>query len=122
MNLWVDVDDTLVIYGDTANLTHPYGSYHGTPWTANEPLLAGIKAFRRIYPDAMIVVWSGGGAQYAKEWVERLLPDTEVFAFGKNPVTATLIKERDIVVDDYVDFECPAKVYGPHEWPLKEGL
>jgi hypothetical protein len=122
MNLWVDCDDTLVIYHDTANKTHPYGDYYGTPWHANEPLIAGIRAFRMIYPDAMIVIWSGGGAEYARTWRDRLVPDVDAHGFGKNPAMATLIKAGDIVVDDYVDFKCPAKVYGPHEWPETEGL
>ena len=122
MNLWVDCDDTLVIYHDTVTKTHPYGDHYGTPWHANEPLIVGIRAFRRIYPKALIVIWSGGGLLYAKTWMDRLLPGLEAVAFGKNPQISSLIKADDIVVDDYVDFKCPAKVYGPHEWPEKEGL
>jgi hypothetical protein len=122
MNLWVDVDDTLVIYDDDGKMTHPAGIHYGTAWKVNEPLLAGIRAFRMIYPDAMIVLWSGGGVDYARTWRDRLLADVDAHAFGKNPQIASLIKEDDIVVDDYVDFKCPARVYGPHEWPLKEGL
>ncbi len=120
MTLWVDVDDTLVIYDDTESVTHPYGTYNGTPWTANEPLLAGIRKFLEDQPNSLVVIWSGGGILYANEWRTRLLPGLDVSSLGKNPQTASLIRPGDIVVDDYVDFRCPVKVYGPHEWPERK--
>lgn len=118
--LFIDCDDTLVKYQDSSNQTqHPYGYYMGTPWNPNEPLIDAIRQFRKDNPHSLIVVWSGGGREYAQLWIDRLLPGLGIVGLGKSrEVAETMIRAQDIVVDDVVDFPCVASVYEPDEWPI----
>ncbi len=116
--LFVDVDDTLVKYSDHTDQKSHYPYQQGTPWTPNEPLIAGIKQYRADHKDDMIVVWSGGGREYAQMWIDRLLPGLGIVGMGKSSDLAeTMVRSQDIVVDDIIDFPCAARVFGPDEWP-----
>jgi len=114
-NLFTDCDDTLALYCDfdCGHDAH-FGSRFG-PWVPNEPLIKGIHKFRRDNPDALIVVWSGGGAGYAETFAHRLLPgvyDTCMDKWGDN---FNLVRDDDIVVDDQ---KLPFKGHRfPDEWP-----
>jgi hypothetical protein len=131
-NLFVDCDDTLALYclpngrcehGDV----HPYGS-KWSPWVPNERLVEGIKAFRAENPEALIVVWSGGGKEYAKRFIDKLLPDLGVTAMDKWRPYTDLAKAMDIVVDDQwrsmsaeTGFFAPGTLfYSPLDWPPEE--
>ena len=60
MILYVDVDDTLVLWDND-------GSY-----TINNALIRRMYNFRSLHPDAKIVIWSSGGLEYAIDWTSKL--------------------------------------------------
>ena len=127
IRLFVDCDDTLVLYCNGLRCehgdVHPYGSKYD-PWVPNEPLIAHIKAFRERHPDALIVVWSGGGKGYAQGFIDKLLPDLGITALDKWAPSTDLVRAADFVVDDQwesmmagKDLQAGAYVFGPHWWP-----
>lgn len=129
VRLFVDCDDTLALYClpdgrcDHGGV-HPYGTTY-TPWVPNEPLIGHVKAFRERHPDSLIVVWSGGGKEYAQRFIDRLLPDLGIIAMDKWEPNTDLVRSADIVVDDQWEsmtgFQAGAYVFGPHIWPLERG-
>ncbi len=114
VNLWVDVDDTLVLYQND-NVVNPFGYYLDTPYLFNEKLIKGIKKFARDHPAAMVVVWSGGGAEYARMWSHKLNIAHLVHCLTKDKETLTLVKEGDICVDDMEDIK--ERTHDPFSWP-----
>lgn len=114
VKLFVDCDDTLVFYQDGSTSPHPYGTYMGTPFVVNAQLVEGIREFRRDDPWAVIVIWSGGGKEYAEMWARRLELDHLAIGMCKDKVAYDLIQPGDIVVDD--DPDVP-RTHGPYEWP-----
>ncbi len=114
VNLWVDVDDTLVLY-QTDQAVNPYGYYMGTPYLFNEKLIKGIKKFSRDHPAALIVVWSGGGAEYAEMWAHKLGIGHLVHCMTKDKLSLALVREGDICVDDMEDIE--QRTHDPFSWP-----
>ena len=61
MRYFFDCDDTLVLYGNPG--PNPYGYYMDTPYEVNSRLIEGIKELHEREPEALIVVWSGGGRE-----------------------------------------------------------
>lgn len=129
VRLFVDCDDTLALYCSVPTSKcehkgiHPYGS-RWSPWVPNEPLIAHIRGFRERHPDALIVVWSGGGKDYAQRFIDKLLPDQGIVAMDKWVPNTDLVRAADIVVDDQWEsmtkgneFSAGAYVFGPHFWP-----
>lgn len=115
IRLFVDVDDTLILY-DTEGEVHPYGFVRGTPYRFNAPLIAFVKEFRAKHPDALIVIWSGGGAQYARHAAESVgIDHLDLICCIKDSTTFYLVGEDDIVVDDQ-ELKVPAKVRHPSEF------
>lgn len=103
MRLFVDIDDTLIIYYDTGDdeEAHPYGAIHGESYHINQTLKNFIFAFREKYEDALIVIWSGGGDQYAAQVAEEAgLGEVNAMYLTKDRETFYLVREGDIVVDD----------------------
>lgn len=82
-NLWVDVDDTLILYPDDA---------------PNEALINKLKEVKDQYDH--IYVWSGGGDLYAQLWAERLLYDVYHDTFDKSYKTFKVVQGGDICIDD----------------------
>ena len=121
--LFVDVDDTLVKY-QSRQAVNPYGLYKGDPWEPNQRLIDGMRAFREANPDTLIVVWSGGGREYAMTWIDllKLNPSLDVAGMGKDLGSMAIVRPDDIVVDDMADSlkVSAVKVYGPDEWPEQE--
>jgi len=113
--LFVDVDDTAVFYLDGEDGPHPYGYSHGVPWEPNEKLIQGMRDFVEDNPDELVVLWSGGGWEYAKQWADRLNLADGIVALGKDQKTLSLIKKGDIVVDD-MDLG-GLRTHKPDEWP-----
>ncbi len=112
-NLFVDVDDTLALY-DKAG-PNPYGIYLGTPWSPNQPLIDGIRRFAEDNSEALIVIWSGGGKDYAKQWSEVLGLDDLMVPMDKSAKLAReLVKDGDIAIDDMPVFW---RTHTPDEWP-----
>jgi hypothetical protein len=115
--LFIDVDDTLIIY-ENDNKQNPYGVYNGEKWSLNQPLFDAIVKFRETFPDALIVVWSGGGQEYAQMWVNGLMRELDVVALDKS--VFNLVRWNDIVVDDYAEsLKLPEGCIAllPHEAP-----
>ncbi len=108
MRLFVDCDDTIVLYKpESENVSgqgnrHPYGlMYDDSLYVFNEPLLKFIVAFREKHPDALIVIWSGGGAWYAERVAEQAgIGHLDLTYMDKDRTTFPLVDEDDIVVDD----------------------
>ncbi len=110
--LFIDIDDTLILYQHVG--PNPYGVYMGTPWSTNEKLLEGIRTHAAENPTDLIIVWSGGGRQYAQMWTDQLGIDDLVFCMDKNKYAIELIEEGDIAVDD---MDTPWRTHDPFEWP-----
>jgi hypothetical protein len=58
-SVFVDCDDTLVLYGGKA-LCHHFGLLHGESYRPNLELIGRLERF-----SGHIIVWSGGGMDYA---------------------------------------------------------
>ena len=116
MRLFVDCDDTLIMYDTKPHEdgchqegcvecgyteTHPYGVLRGQPFRLNESLIEYIKAFRGKYPASLIIIWSGGGKEYAQHIANVAgLDDLDIVALDKDRGTFGLVAADDIVVDD----------------------
>lgn len=109
--LFVDVDDTLLLY-DSEGDTHPYGIWKDDSYHINKHLVKQIHRFREKYPDALIVVWSGGGTQYAKIVADLLLPNLDIVPMIKDRTTFPLVRMGDWVIDDE-NIEVIAYVHQP---------
>jgi len=103
MRLFVDIDDTLILYDLEAN----------TPFTINEKLLEGIKQFQQNNPDELIVVWSGGGKEYARMWGDKLGLEGITYLL-KDKDSFWLVNSGDIVIDDQ---PMSIRTHAPNEWP-----
>ncbi len=108
MALYVDICDTLVYWENPSE---------DSPNTRNTHLLESIKRFRLANPDARIVVWSSGGAEYAQWWCDRLgLGDSGVECLDQcaymhdNP---NWFQEGDIVIDNE---PISHRTHRPSEW------
>ncbi len=112
MTLFVDVDDTLIIYDRPP--PNPYGYFQGTPWRVNQQLSDGVHQFHADHPETPIMIWSGGGREYGEMWIVRL--GLSGFAEGmlKDWQSLSLIQEGDIVVDDLDE---PWRTHSPDQWP-----
>lgn len=102
MRVFIDIDDTLIIWKDSEN-THPYGAlrfqYGNDSAAINTPLVERIRAHAAQGHE--IIFWSGGGDKYARSVVEWLLPEFKDSAFlTKDKMVFPLVRLGDIVVDD----------------------
>ncbi|KKL50258.1 hypothetical protein LCGC14_2307270 [marine sediment metagenome] len=108
MRLFVDVDDTIVLYKpESENVSgqgnrHPYGLMSDDSlYVFNESLLKFIVAFREKYPESLIIIWSGGGKRYAQRVAEQAgIGHLDLTYLDKDMGTFPLVAEDDIVVDD----------------------
>lgn len=83
--LWVDVDGTLIDGEDRPNYA----------------LILAINKLVRS-TNTELVVWSGGGAQYAEVWAHRLFPWTPFRVASKDP---WLPQPADLIIDDVLEFK-----------------
>ncbi len=81
--LYIDCDDTLVRWLPES---------HVTEWEANH----GVIRFAEHWPGD-VVVWSGGGQEYAAMWGQRLLNHVPHRAMCKEPIA---LAAGDVVIDD----------------------
>ena len=97
MTLFIDVDDTLVLWltRDSAEGPHPYGA-GAQGWARNQALLDAVERWRVSRPLEAVVVWSGGGREYAERWRDQLMPEAE-HALNKD---IRLPGPADVCVDD----------------------
>lgn len=92
--LFIDVDDTLVTWLGEYDEPHPYG-FGAERWRPNQSVIALAKAWRCLgWP---VVVWSGGGADYAQMWARRLLDGVFTHTFAK---FNALYMQGDVFIDD----------------------
>ena len=113
--LFVDCDDTLILYRGSSEVMHPLGFSRGEPFTVNQPLVRFIRQFARLFPAAMVIIWSGGGSKYALECAGRAGVDFPDFAYMvKDSSTFSLVRSQDIVIDD-MPISVPAEVLSPHD-------
>ena len=79
MRLYVDCDDTLVLWldGDDKVLggPNPYGTGPDGRWKPNLELLAAMKQWRENTPGSEIILWTGGGTRYARRWMGLIYPE-----------------------------------------------
>ena len=115
MRLFVDVDDTLIIYDQPP--PNPYGYYHGIPWRVNQPLLDGIHRFQADSPEKQIIIWSGGGKEYSEILIHRFGLTGLVEGMLKDQWSLSLIQEGDIVVDDLDE---TWRTHSPDQWPPEQ--
>ena len=66
--LYVDIDDTLVTWLSDEGGPHPYG-HAAKDWRVNAAVLKKAEEW-----PGKLVIWSGGGLDYAVMWANRLLP------------------------------------------------
>lgn len=94
MKLFVDCDDTLVLW---QYIQREDGLYFATPWQANDNLIAAIKGYYRERQDLELIIWSGGGVEYADRWANRFFPSIPYTVVQKD---MHLPQEGDICIDD----------------------
>jgi len=118
MKAFIDVDDTLVLY--KGNYIHPYGMIKGEPFEPNYKLIEKLKKF-----DGEIIVWSGGGKEYAREVARMvLLPENIRCMVASKFEDFKDIEPGDIVVDDQKEYytgmkESGVHIFGPFdEWQI----
>ncbi len=98
--LFVDCDDTLVLWlddeGDVADGPNPYGNGH-EHWKPNEELVIALENWRMRHPTIdEIILWSGGGTDWARSWLRRIYPAADG-AISKDP---RIPRSDDLCVDD----------------------
>ena len=92
MRLFVDVDDTLVLWQGLD------GESYMDSWTPNEALIKAVIEYFYSTPDVYLYVWSGGGGTYAEVFAVRTLGDTVPYiALSKD---TTMPQDDDVCIDD----------------------
>jgi hypothetical protein len=106
MRLFVDCDDTLVLWLNDGKPTsgplvpegpHPYGA-GADRWLPNEALLVAVRAHMASSPDDHLIIWTGGGEAYARTWAGRLFPQGDYYAAISKDTRLPL--PGDLCVDD----------------------
>lgn len=115
MKLFVDVDDTLILWQEISLDDEKDGTYYLDPYKINYTLIVYIRNFSLVYPNNSIIIWSGGGKNYAQYWIDKLELSTICIAMLKDKISFDLIKEGDIVVDD--EFLNGKRTHKPNELP-----
>jgi hypothetical protein len=110
MRIFVDCDDTLVLYHADAD-THPYGVLKGVRWRPNQSLVSALMA-----TEHPVFVWSGGGKRYARFIALKL--GLTFPCLDKNETSFKLVQEGDVVIDDQ-DLG-GRRTHKPFEWPETE--
>ncbi len=109
--LFVDCDDTLVIYRNT-DFINPYGHYMGTPFDPNIQLIASIE---QVHDIVDLFIWSGGGKDYARMWGDMFFGGIEWTPLLKDQDTFPLVRATDVVIDDQ-PIITEGHYYSPYEF------
>ncbi len=113
--LFVDCDDTLVLWFNGDEHTegvllpgpNPYGG-GAERWKPNLLLIEALDAWREANPHHQIIIWSGGGTDYAESWRRRLYPDAD----GAISKDTRLPFSSDLCIDDQLlKVACPAMTW-----------
>lgn len=86
--LFIDVDDTLVLWKYTGLVDEGYEPNHA--------VIEFARRWKEFHPEGRIVVWSTGGKDYAGEWRQKLLP----FASGWESKYPIHVSPGDLFIDD----------------------
>lgn len=99
--LFVDCDSTLVLWKDDE--IDPATSFIiRNNYDVNYPLIEAVHKFMSTHKDWLLIIWSGGGLDYATGWANRFFRDEN----GNQQYDLSLAKdyripdEKDICVDD----------------------
>ncbi len=98
--LFIDVDDTLVLYSGREPGPNPLGLEMGLEFRVNVDLIAAIQIWKRDNRGGQVVVWSGGGEAYARSAGDRFIPGVATWYFTKGGKNLTLPNRNDVLVDD----------------------
>lgn len=100
-----DVDGTLIRHANR-NIIQKHGKI-GEPYpfdAANLDCVEHLILTSRMFKNVQVVVWSGGGKQYAQLWVERLKLEEFVWKVMGKLEYKTLLETREVIaVDDIQD-------------------
>ncbi len=101
INLFVDIDDTLILDNDEPiGSMHPF-MYYEENFTPNIDLIINLIKFHRGSPDTKIYLWSGGGSEYVGIVAAHVLPRFMNYeCIDKSPAIQQIVKEGDIFIDD----------------------
>lgn len=119
--VFVDVDDTLILYKKDGKLTHPY-LFYDAKFEINEKLVGQLIKLFLLFTNndnkVKIVIWSGGGKKYAKEVADWVFCGRIVYDVLDKAENFNHIKPGDIVIDDQIsDFytlkSCGVKLVNP---------
>jgi len=100
MRLFVDVDDTLILWDDSARqMNQDQSLWMGDKYKVNIELIGVINNFASKNPLVPIYVWSGGGRNYARHWADLYLDNVYDIALAKD---TTLPNKEDICIDDQI--------------------
>lgn len=123
--LFVDCDDTLILWQYKEAITPLFdeGKHvadqviytlpnEGEKFKINELLIFSIVSFLTSHFDWELVIWSGGGREYAERWARLLFPNQSLVALEKN---ITFPWFEDICIDDQ-ELKVKARLYTPDEF------
>ena len=99
-NLFVDVDDTLLISKESPDKKNPWLFYEDE-YEVNLDLLMRLFRFKKLSPNTKIWIWSGGGQAYARKVSEHIFPRFFVSEpVGKGDWLAQVVRPNDVFIDD----------------------
>lgn len=97
MKLFVDVDDTLILYYEK----HTWDLSQTSTYDVNFDLIEALEIWCKYYPETSLVVWSGTGAKWAEEISQALFPHMTITMVGsKFSFLRDIISEDDMAIDD----------------------
>lgn len=116
--LFVDCDDTLVIwldeYDQPKDGQNPYGG-GSQRWRANVPLIEAITRWMDEDKHLEVIVWSGGGHDYARVWRDRLFHASYTRRMHALAKDIRLPRDNDICIDDQ-DLNVPCALHTADEF------
>ena len=97
MKLFVDVDDTLILYYEN----HTWDLSLTATYDINFDLIEALEIWCKYYPETSLVIWSGTGAKWAEEISKAMFPHMSIAMTGsKFSFLRDIISEDDIAIDD----------------------
>ena len=96
MKLFVDVDDTLILY--TQN--HTWNLEDTVSYKVNVPLIDALEKWQQVYPDEYLIVWSGTGTKWASEVTKAFLTHLNVHMTGSKLSLVDMTTSEDLAIDD----------------------
>ena len=92
MRLFVDVDDTLILWSKELK-----GGLYATKYERNEAVARFVRIFRQTHPEGIVIVWSLGGQEYAAKHAREQIPGLYNECRAKYPAIPV---PGDLFIDD----------------------